>query len=110
MALVDCGDGKIGYRYTNSIVDDWYSINGIRGGKTPPVTVTVPGYKMVPEIKKVIFNNPATIVFWKDGTKTVVKCMEGMEFDKWDGLSMAICKKLYGKSFKRTFKKWCKDE
>jgi len=27
----------------------------------------------VPGIKKVIFNNPATIVLWTDGTKTVVK-------------------------------------
>ena len=27
-----------------------------------------------PEIKNVIFNDPATIVFWTDGTKTVVKC------------------------------------
>ena len=29
--------------------------------------------KMTLEIKKVIYNNPATIVFWADGTKTVVK-------------------------------------
>ena len=27
-------------------------------------------------IKKVIFNPPATIVFWEDGSKTVVKCRE----------------------------------
>ena len=25
-------------------------------------------------IKEVIFNDPATIVYWEDGTKTVVKC------------------------------------
>lgn len=61
----------------------------------------------LPEIKNVIFNGPATIVFWSDGTKTVVKCMEGKEFNTWDGLAMAICKKLFGKSFKRTFRKWC---
>lgn len=34
-------------------------------------------------IDKVIFNPPATIVFWKDGTKTVVKCKEGEEFSEW---------------------------
>lgn len=28
---------------------------------------------LLPGIKKVIFNNPATIVLWDDGTKTVVK-------------------------------------
>lgn len=34
------------------------------------------------QIKNVIFNDPATIVFWKDGTKTVVKCQK----DKGDTL------------------------
>ena len=61
----------------------------------------------LPEIKNVIFNDPATIVFWSDGTKTVVKCMEGKEFNTWDGLAMAICKKLFGKKFKKTFRTWC---
>ncbi len=28
------------------------------------------------KIERVIFNAPATIVFWNDGTKTVVKCRE----------------------------------
>ena len=27
-------------------------------------------------ITKVIFADPATIIFWSDGTKTVVKCEE----------------------------------
>lgn len=61
----------------------------------------------LPLIKNVIFNDPATIVFWDDGTKTVVKCMEGKEFNTWDGLAMAICKKLFGKKFKKTFRTWC---
>ena len=43
-------------------------------------------------IKKVIFNDPATIVFWKDGTKTIVKSQEGAEFDPEKGLAMAICR------------------
>ena len=34
------------------------------------------------EIKRVVFNDPATIVFWKDGTKTVVKCSKGDTFSK----------------------------
>lgn len=41
-------------------------------------------------INRVIFNDPATIVFWKDGTKTVAKCQEGAEFDPEKGLAMAI--------------------
>ena len=31
---------------------------------------------LLPEVTKVIFNGPATIVFWDDGEKTVVKCSE----------------------------------
>lgn len=41
-------------------------------------------------IEKVIFNDPATVVFWKDGTKTIVKCREGVTFDPEKGLAMAI--------------------
>lgn len=43
-------------------------------------------------IKNVIFNPPATIVFWNDGTKTVVKAHDEV-FDWEKGLAMAICKK-----------------
>lgn len=51
--------------------------------------------KMMPAIENVIFNEPATIVFWKDGTKTVVKA-ENEDFDPEKGLAMAITKKVYG--------------
>lgn len=47
------------------------------------------------EIERVIFNDPATIVFWKDGTKTVVKATDE-PFDEEKGLAMAIVKKVYG--------------
>ena len=44
-----------------------------------------------PGIKKVIFNDPATIVLWDDGTKTVVKCSEGDIYSEWSGLAFCIC-------------------
>lgn len=58
-------------------------------------------------IKKVIFNDPATIVFWSDGTKTVVKCHDEV-FDPEKGLAMAISKKALGNqgSYFNVFKKW----
>lgn len=58
-------------------------------------------------IKKVIFNAPATIVFWDDGTKTVVKC-ENEEYDPEKGLAMAIAKKALGNqgNYYNQFKKW----
>lgn len=58
-------------------------------------------------IKNVIFNEPATIVFWTDGTKTVVKC-ENEEYDPEKGLAMAISKKALGNqgNYYNTFTKW----
>ena len=50
----------------------------------------------IPEVKKVIFNDPATIVYWKDGTKTVVKCQNGDYFDPEKGFAMAFLKKCWG--------------
>lgn len=56
-------------------------------------------------IEKAIFNEPATIVFWSDGTKTVVKCCENDIYDPEKGLAMAICKYVLGDNFHKTFKK-----
>jgi len=50
-------------------------------------------------IKKVIYNDPATIVFWADGTKTVVKCNKNDIFDEEKGLAMAIVKRIYGEHY-----------
>lgn len=66
------------------------------------------GAAYVPEIKNVIFNPPATIVFWTDGTKTVVKTQNGEEFDPEKGLTMAYFKKTHGDkgSYFNEIKKW----
>ena len=70
------------------------------------------GSLRIPEIKNVIFNDPATIVFWEDGTKTVVKCQDSDEFDPEKGLAMAIAKKAYGNkgSYCNKMKKWLPKE
>ena len=47
-------------------------------------------------ITKVIFNPPATIVFWEDGTKTVVKCGPDDEFNPHVGIAMCVMKRVYG--------------
>ena len=59
-------------------------------------------------IEKVIFNYPATIVLWKDGSKTVVKCQEGDIFDAEKGLAMCFAKKALGNkgNFNDVFKEW----
>lgn len=52
-------------------------------------------------IKKVIFNPPATIVFWNDGSKTVVKCSEDDIFDPLAGIAFALMRKVYGKEYRK---------
>lgn len=65
-----------------------------------------------PAIKKVIFNNPATIVIWTDDVKTVVKCGEGDAFDPEKGLAMAISKRFFGNkgNYCNIFKKWVPEQ
>lgn len=65
-----------------------------------------------PGVKKVIFNDPATIVIWGDGSKTVVKCQNGEKFDKEKGLALCYMKKACGNksNFNNVFKDWIKPE
>ena len=77
------------------------------------LTETLPSIKFVPQpkIKNVIFNDPATIVFWQDGTKTVVKCHDSI-FDPEKGLAIAISKKALGNKYDyyEEFGKWLPKE
>lgn len=68
--------------------------------------------RRVPNIKNVIFNDPATIVFWSDGAKTVVKAQDGEPYDEEKGLAMAISKKALGNkgNYYNEFKKWLPEE
>ena len=47
-------------------------------------------------MKRAIFAPPATIVYWSDDTKTVVKCQEGDTYDKKLGLALCFLKKFTG--------------
>lgn len=51
-------------------------------------------------VKKIMHNGPATIVFWKDGTKTVVRLKEGDKYDQYAAFTAAVAKRLYGKTVK----------
>ena len=63
-------------------------------------------------IDKVYFNNPATVIKWKDGTKTVVKCQKGDTYDAEKGFAMALIKGLFDNSsyFNTIFEKWLPKE
>lgn len=65
-------------------------------------------------IEDVIFSGPCTIVKWKGGDKTIVRC-ENENFDKEKGLAMAIVKKFFGtneskSNYNDIFKKWIPEE
>lgn len=64
-----------------------------------------------PKIKRVIFNDPATIIMWTDGTKSVVKCQNGEPFDAEKGFVLAYLKKLLGNKneFNTEIHKWVTD-
>lgn len=50
----------------------------------------------IPDIDNIIFSGPATIVFWTDGTKTVVKAMAGEKIERYAGFAAACMKKMFG--------------
>ena len=57
---------------------------------------------MIPEVREIRYNGPATIVFWEDNTKTVVKVQsEEICYDPDKAFAMAVCKKLFGNKFNR---------
>lgn len=46
--------------------------------------------------KKIIKSADRTIVFWKDGTKTIVRCADDAEDDLYSAFTAALAEKIYG--------------
>lgn len=63
-----------------------------RHRKRPSSTNQIP----FPDVKKVIFSGPKTVVLWADGTKTIVSCGAGDTYDYYAGFCAAVVKKLFG--------------
>lgn len=58
-------------------------------------------------ITQVLYNDPATIVFWSDKTKTVCKCTKNDKYNPETGLAICIIKKLCGNTqIKNLFDSW----
>lgn len=96
-----------------SFLDDLLIINNVLPEyvelKFSPMDLVISPNLISGMIKRVIFNEPATIVLWKDGTKSVVKCCEGDTYDKEKGLMACIIKKLTGNTgrWNEIIKEWC---
>ena len=52
------------------------------------------------QLKKIIYNGPATIVFWTDGTKTIVKRSKKDKYNKYNAFCAALAKKIFGSNNK----------
>lgn len=55
--------------------------------------------------ERIIFNDPATIVIWADGTRTVVKACKEDKFDKGVGLKTALLQRVFGKEIDKEINK-----
>lgn len=55
---------------------------------------------VLPDVKMIRHNGRATIVFWEDGTKTVVRCGDGEAMNDYTAFTAAVCKKLFGSTTK----------
>ncbi len=115
---IECGYNKV----DSEDFDKFYiyeRISGKMNDLESTVRVEMARKKLIPKenpyikksylgIKTVIFNNPATVVIWEDGSKTVVKCQPGDEYNKETGLAMCIAKNCLGNksNFNNIFKKY----
>ena len=125
------------YETIEDFYEDFYPIHAVELNDVieinNPIVYGEEGIKMkhyayIPNIKNVIFNAPATIVFWSDGSKTVVKCMDEDTYSKDVGLAMCFMKKMFeaddrtyikkdkngehketAYGYKKVFKKWIDD-
>ena len=87
-----------GYTYSNcdnviAFLSKWYNFEKVADSSI---------------ISRVIFNDPATIILWSDGTKTVAKTHGDDAFDPEKGFAVACAKKLLGggNAFRMECAKW----
>jgi len=48
------------------------------------------------EPRQILISGNRTIVFWKDGTKTIVKCADDKEFNVYVAFTAALSIKIFG--------------
>ena len=64
-------------------------------------------------IREVKFHDPYTIIFWKNGDVTRIKCQDGDTYDKEKGFAIALLKYFLGENtsdFNTIFKKWVPED
>lgn len=64
--------------------------------------------KPLPTVKRVLFKDPATIVWFSDDTKSVAICGYDDVYDKETGVAICLCKRMLGnKEYRKLMDEWC---
>ena len=98
MTLNELGKCIANEHTRNFVNREWFAgINGVRcETKVDYNGISRRNNMMKYGIKEIIYHDAATIVYWTDGTKTVVKCNENDEYSEYAGFVAAVAKKMYG--------------
>ena len=64
----------------------------------PPIDPVEASRRYTP--KRILRSGPATIVFWEDGTKTIVKLSEGEDDNAYAAFTAALGVKIFGSNSK----------
>lgn len=64
--------------------------------------------KPLPTVTRILFKDPATIVWFSDGTKSVAICGYDDIYDKETGVAICLCKRMLGnKEYRKLMDDWC---
>ena len=106
IVIEKCGDSANNRMFYSVMTDEHLAFYDVPETDIRPIENAY-----IPKIKNVKFNGPATIIFWSDGTKTIVKAHDEA-FDPEKGLAMAIAKKALGNNgnYFNEIKKWLPED
>ena len=96
----------INRKYTTTLNDSYISVLTKQDNKS----VNKEKGQMNKKIKKIILNNQATVIFWNDNSKTVVKCMDGEKYNPLNGIAIAFMKGILDKKTYNKLKKAAENE
>ena len=90
---------------------DMRAVPYIDYNRVPPLPLLQTRPTPMPKPKKIILNDPATIILWSDNTKTIVKKnSKDKKFDPEKGIALCYMKKALGNkgNYNNVFKDWIK--
>lgn len=79
----------------NSLIDAAGDYLTVTRSEISPVAMRYESY-VCPQVDRITFNGDVTIVWFVDGTKTIVKCSAGDTPDRQTAIAYAILKRMYG--------------